>query len=353
MKVILFNDTGNSCHAGCQAVSDAHARLLGAAGHRVIHREFVLHHRKHWTGDADSAIKAVLSDDSLVKKISAADAVIVNGEGTLHHNRGYHLLAILGAAQELGKPTLLVNAVFQETAGFDEVLRRLIDFTVRDNRSLQHAKDRDLPCRLVWDSSLAAEYSPMPLKDFKDKALVTDWHLERADDVGRAMLSYLSAEPDNSFFLPFLTEAAFSLWRRFPATMATANVIISGRHHGNYFAIKSGTPFVCLPSNTFKVEGLVDMLGEQVPVVKDIKSLRDGIEYVTARPEMFKRIQAKVKEQHPLSTFSELGKGQDSDVPTELKRLKKDLTKARRVMRKRHIAPFIAADRVLKAALLN
>jgi len=351
MKIALFNDTGSSPHAGCQAVSNAHAVLLGSAGHKIVHRDFVLNHRKHWTGDPESSVQSVLDNNSLMSKIDAADAVIVNGEGTIHHGSGNHLLAILGAAQKLHKQTLLVNAVFQETSGFGDVFNRLLDFTVRDQRSYQHAKDRGFRCRLVWDSSLVAEYDDTPLRNFDGRTIVTDWHGARHEDSGKTALTYLSENNKSAYFLPLQSESAYTAWRRFPATLATAGVVISGRHHGNYFACKSGTPFVCTPSNSHKIEGLIDLLGEKVPLVTDRTKLGEALDYVSANPDMFKRIKEKVEEQLPLSIFNRLGTATNSNRGNELKRLEIDIARARNLMTKRTIGPFDNIDATVKQAL--
>jgi len=351
MKIALFNDTGNSPHAGCQAVSNAHAALLGQAGHRVIHREFVLHHRDHWKGDTESSIKSVLDDEKLMAKIESVDAVIVNGEGTIHHGSGYHLLAILGAAQTLHKQTLLVNAVFEETEGFDKVLSKLQDFTLREPRSFQHAKDRGFKCRLVWDSSLAAEYDESPMGDFAGKNIVTDWHGARNEDTGRTALGYLAEHADSSYFFPLLSESAYRSWKRLPASFAQADVILSGRHHGNYFACKAGTPFICMPSNTHKIEGFIELLEEDIPFVTDASQLAEACEKVTKNKDMFKRIQEKVEKQRPLNVFNRLGTARDSSKAAELKRLDTDIAKARKEMVKRHIAPFDYNNGIIKQAL--
>jgi len=311
----------------------------------------LLHHRQHWTGDPKSSIQSVLDDEKLMVKIDAADAVIVNGEGTIHHGRGYHLLAILGAAQILHKQTLLVNAVFEDTEGFDQVLGKLLDFTLRDPRSFQHAKDRGFRCRLVWDSSLAAEYDNVPLSDFSDKTIVTDWHGARNEDTGHTSLDYLAKHPETSYFFPLLTDSAFVCWKRVPASFAQADVIISGRHHGNYFACEAGAPFICMPSNTHKVEGFIDLLEEDIPLVTESAQLADAYEHVTKNKDMFKRIREKVESQRPLTVFNRLGTATDSTKSEELKRLDSDISQARKNMTKRHIAPFDYHDAIVKQAL--
>ncbi|WP_370173124.1 MULTISPECIES: polysaccharide pyruvyl transferase family protein [Hyphomonas] len=352
MRIALFNDTGNSPHVGCQAVSNAHAVMLGRAGHRVVFRGFVLQYRQFRKDTEAESIAAALAHEGLQAALADCDAVIVNGEGTIHHDAGMHLLAILGAAQALGKVTLLVNAVFEETAGYDDVLARLDDFTVRDQRSLHHARERGLPCRLVWDSALAAEYDPAPLFDLKGATAVTDWHFARADDTGRTSLEFLRAHPEATRFLPLASANAHEIWSRYPATLATASQIVTGRHHGCYFAIKARRRFIPLGSNTHKIEGLLDAAGASIPIPRTLDDLEDALRWAESSGDMYDRLFDLADTQLPLSTFERLGTGTDSDEATELSTLSKQAAKVRRRARKRHGESLVAEERLLKAALM-
>src|SRR5450830_1699816 len=131
MDIALFNDTAVVPHIGCQAVSDAHVRMLAEAGHRVTYRSFVDELDHYWDGDRAAAVDDILRS-SLRPILESAHAIVVNGEGTIHHQYGRALLALMEAAQTLGRPTLLVNAVIEGCDGYDEVLGRLHDLTVRD-----------------------------------------------------------------------------------------------------------------------------------------------------------------------------------------------------------------------------
>ncbi|WP_075657660.1 hypothetical protein [Pseudochrobactrum sp. B5] len=184
MKVALFNDTAPFAHFGCQAVSDAHARMLGRAGHEVVERFFM--DWRHGITDPKSpdAIDELLQNEEFLSRIEPVDAVLVNGEGTIHHGAGVHLLVVLGAAQRMGKSTLLVNAVYEDSRYHEDVILRLTDFTVRDKRSLNYARSNGLPARLVLDSSFAAVDSDAALADLSGKAVLTDWHHQRTEDVG-------------------------------------------------------------------------------------------------------------------------------------------------------------------------
>lgn len=85
MKVMLLNDTASVPHIGCQAFSDAHARMIGAAGHIVSTRYFLGELKRRANADEDAAIQSVMRDEPLRAEIEACDVVVVNGERTLHY----------------------------------------------------------------------------------------------------------------------------------------------------------------------------------------------------------------------------------------------------------------------------
>jgi len=162
MRIMRVNDTANEPHLGCQAVSDAHARMLGAAGHCVVERFFLRELQRFGGLDESAARRRVLDDEIMAACLDRVDAVVVNGEGTLHHGRGSEYYALLGAAQQLGKATLIVNGVFEANAGWHRVLSRLDDFCVRDARSLAAARAAGVRCRLVPDSMLRRSLQRAP-----------------------------------------------------------------------------------------------------------------------------------------------------------------------------------------------
>lgn len=326
MKIALFNDTAPFAHFGCQAVSDGHARLLGRAGHVITERFFMDWNHGIPNAKDIRAIDHLLRHEDFRRRIDAVDAVVVNGEGTIHHGAGLHLLAVLGAAQQLGKITLLVNAVYEETEFFEDVLKRLDDFTVRDRRSLNYAASRGLRARLVRDSSFAAEHSPNMLADVSGKAVVSDWHSSRSSDVGSTLKRYLAGHPETAFYLPFERADASICWNRIVPTLKRAAVFLTARHHGVCFAVKAGIPFVALPSNTFKIEGFLEEFGPKVPIAASIDELRDGEAWSAHNRQYFIDIAERVAQRGPLDTFSVLGRGNDgADEAREVRKLASDL----------------------------
>jgi hypothetical protein len=325
MKLMLCNDTGLASHVGCMAVSDAHARMLGRAGHRVVFRHFLGSLGRFRCGDA-AGIRNVLDDPVMHGQLAAVDAVVVNGEGSIHHGAGTEYLAVLGAAQQLGKLTFLVNSVFQDVFGFEDVLRKLTDFTVRERRSRRFAESLGIHCRVVPDSCLEAAFeAPAPL-DLAGKRVVTDWHHQRDPDVGQACLGYLAREPEKCFFLPLYFGDADVLWPSFPAMLAGAEIIITGRHHGLYLAALARRPFIPLSSNTFKVEGLLDDFPEICAAAPHVDAVTGAVEWALEHRSVFERFAEHLLAQRPLSTFAGLGGSNDPDGETrEIAKLQADV----------------------------
>lgn len=65
----------------------------------------------------DRGARGQQSRDALLARRAVADAVLINGEGSIHHSaaRATFLLALLQKAQQRGKKVLLVNALFNNT----------------------------------------------------------------------------------------------------------------------------------------------------------------------------------------------------------------------------------------------
>lgn len=329
MNVMLLNDTANIGHVGCQAVSDAHARMLGRAGHAITHRYFVGEVGRFCYADSATGIARVLSDQTMIAALAEVDAVIVNGEGTIHHGAGVEYLNILGAAQSLGKMTLLVNAVLEDVTGFDSVFEQLQDLTVRDLRSLSYMRARGAPCRLVYDSFLEAQFSEEPALDLAGRIVVTDWHHTRDHDVGARCLSFIGGRKAGEvFFLPFLCQDLAEAWAAVPKTLATARAVITGRHHGVYAAALAGVPFIAFGGNTHKIEGLFDDFPE-LAFCLNPEFIDQALAMALERRELFVTMGRRLQEARPLSTFAALGTGSDAQGEArELARLSQDRARA-------------------------
>ena len=327
MKILLANDTGRMPHVGCQAVSDGHARLLGRAGHDVVHRLFrgVL---GRFVRPADSDIvRAMAEDEALVAMIDEADAVVVNGEGTLHHGAGRDLLGLLALAQNRGKASLLVNTGFQGTDGFADTLARLDDFVVREPRSQAAARARGLDARIEPDSYLAARFEAGPSDALAGKEVVTDWQRQR-EDVGAALDSFRLAHADSAVVMPLRFPEAARDWAAMPAAISRCRLLVTARHHGVYLAIVAGVPFIAMGSNTHKVEGTLEMLELKDLFCEAAAELEPARARALADPERFKGLRKRLNGGGLPDPFRALGSRGPEREAAEVRKLRADVAAA-------------------------
>jgi hypothetical protein len=241
----------------------------------------------------------------------------------MHHGAGRPWLGLLAVAQRLNRASFLVNAVFQETAGFDETLARLDDFTVRESRSAAHARDRGLRPRIVPDSYLAARFVPGD-RSFTG-VVVTDWHGQRTD-VEEVVQAYRRQHACG--FLPLRTSDADARWAGFPHALQAASVVVTARHHGVYAALVAGRPFVALPSNSHKIEGTLEDLEVPHLVVTDLATLERQAAWAVAHADLFPALVDRLTGGGPLTTFTALGVDGPSREDEEVARLADDLRRA-------------------------
>lgn len=119
MKVVIYNDTRerSRIHFGCQLVMESFLYQLNRVGIEVI---------------GTLNIEDVRKGNISYRLLDRADLVIVNGEGSLHHDRRNDLVSIADKY-----PSVLVNSLFQENKKIDaEALSKFKDIRVRESFSL-------------------------------------------------------------------------------------------------------------------------------------------------------------------------------------------------------------------------
>jgi hypothetical protein len=297
-RIALFNDTGRYPHVGCRGVSSGHDRMLHRLGISVVYRSF----HGEWQ-DFTSLRESPLADH-----LDGVDAVVVNGEGTIHHQGGRHLLAILREAQAIGLQTFLVNAVFQDAEQDLGVLNSLTDFTVRDAASSAYLTRLGVKHRVVLDSILEADFVDRAFTDLRGKIAVTDWHTSRDGDVGAALRRFMDDLGDDAVFYPLEGEGRADRWQHAVADFRTASLVVTGRHHGVCLAGLAGVPLVAMGSYTWKIEGMLALMAVDLKMCRTLAELPDTCIEMMGRPEVFAAIRDFLVHQRPLSTFEVLGR---------------------------------------------
>lgn len=308
-RAALFNDTGTTAHVGCLAVSDAHNRMLARNGVEVAYRFFVGQLAGMWRGDAAATMEHI-SRSFLHNVIAGVDAVVVNGEGTIHHGAGQELLAILAYAQALGKRTLLVNCVLQELPpGWFDTLRRLDDLTCREPRTHAYLAAHDVPARVVLDSIVEAGFAGRAAAgDFRDRIVVTDHHALRDGDVGSALKGLMTR--GDCIYFPLEHPSHHREWQLAVASLREARLVVTGRHHGVYLAALAGVPFIALGSNTWKVEGTLELFrqatGHGFSFHQAGPVTAESIEQALEDPRRYRDLHDYLRASRPLDTLAAL-----------------------------------------------
>ena len=219
MRVVLYNDTAliNS-HFGPQLVVHSLREQLVKRGVNLI----------------GSLHRDSLPQDNRAL-LSQADLVIVNGEGSVHHGRCGHLVDI---ANEY--PAALINCVYQENPP-NKALSKFHLIAARESRSARHllecgATAVEIVPDLMFNASILREFVPEePVFD-----------LGMTDNVTNRE----SGHP------PFVSKPTEYLrW------LSQHRRVVCGRYHAAVACSVLGIPFTCWPSNTWKIEGMLDDMG--------------------------------------------------------------------------------------------
>lgn len=259
MKALVLNDTRSGNHLGCILVMQQLESLCHEAGIEVsamlrLGRDF----------------KSRVSEE-----VSRCDVVIINGEGTMHHDAP-GAIAIVEAglfAANRGRPIALINTVWQENLRGNELLAKCGWIAARESLSRTCIEEAGFAATVVPDLTLTSD----PEHLFSASKLTTEPIVmdDVRMDLSRALARYASARR-----LPFYPMGGRpSLrtrkgWERIlklggasnwatqfhmgqVSAVRNASLVVTGRFHGICLAILAKRPFVAFASNTHKIEGLL------------------------------------------------------------------------------------------------
>ncbi len=283
MKIFLMNDTRCDRHHGCSIVMGNLLKALGERG-ATITGSLPCGSRM---GDAPGAAAA----------LAQADRVVINGEGTLHHDRPYarYLLETAATQVKAGKQVYLVNASWEaNSAEMAALLRGFRGVWVRDSASAAELATHAIDATVVPDLTFLSEYHPAAATG--GPLLVSDSVYADTSARLQALAGHLQAH-----YLPIIqapalsgTRAAPQKWLKshvnnavsaltgyrwkprqyyvdlrhcitdtgdFLRTLAGSQAMISGRYHATCLALQHRLPLLCCASNTRKVQNLLDDIG--------------------------------------------------------------------------------------------
>ncbi|RIA56326.1 polysaccharide pyruvyl transferase family protein [Dichotomicrobium thermohalophilum] len=304
MQAVLINRTDDIGHHGCTLVNRQLDALARNAGIEIV-AKLPLH------ADWDA-----LAPDRF-------DAVIVNGEGTLHSsNRGARRIAEIPAwAARRGVPAHLINSVYQNNNDtIAAQVARFATIAVRDTRSAAEMSRHGIDPRVVPDLSLTWQVEPAHLTG--DKIIINGsvsktargrlYALSGRDRPYVPITSRPPRDKDAQRFYdakralamirpPGVKRAhlrnSIATFDEFVSCLrAHASGIVTGRFHMVTIALCLEIPVMAVPSNTHKIEALLehlDMPGRLAEHPRD--ALRMLRSYTTAEIERIRALRREAR----------------------------------------------------------
>lgn len=293
-RVALFNDTRRTSHYGCEIVMET---LISQLRRRGIEPVFFWPMGRDWRGRGEVAAA-----------LRTVDAVIVNGEGSIHNSarrdRAHYLTEIAAFARRTANiPSFLVNSsLFELEPVIIDNLRHFDALFLRESRSLAVLEGSAIRAEVVPDLTLL---TPPPNATAPRKGILgTDsvkadvaarlkrlsrekgWHFSKLTHAARplrtehAPVEYLRRHA--KWIHALLSGRNTRDRRRFVAYLASHELLCTGRFHAVTLALATHTPFLALASNTPKISGLLeDVFGDSSRLVtlSTIEAVTDPAAY--------------------------------------------------------------------------
>ena len=229
--ILLLNDT-SSYHSGCMAVMRSYQYSRSIKTYEAIPK----------------------------LKWSDYKTVILNGEGTMHHSKptAMNFLRALQSAHEKGCDIQIHNTVWQEMCHtYDDVLRKCSQITVREVLSQQEISKHGIYASISPDRSMIVD---VPYKEYN--------HVTIYD--GQTFNKSIQRQSDRPRINIFEQS-----WDEIVNRLRNADLLITGRHHEMYAAIKARCKFIVEEGNTWKNRGLLQTVGSSIDF-NDIEGILDG-----------------------------------------------------------------------------
>ncbi len=286
-KVAIINDTNPTHHYGCLMVMKNLQALLEEEGAEVV-----------WTWPVSVDWR---KHKNKILGFPLVDAVIVNGEGTIHHGpKRWQADALADFAdfahEELKVPAFLINATLY--ANEDELTAKLKSFDavyVRDRSSHEGLNKQGLNNTFVPDMTFAISSG---LSHSRDKALCVVDSVMQSD---LPLLKSFSEKHQADYCSMIVARPSnYSPWRKtrrfvletykwffhekdrsldptdFEAYLGQYQLIVTGRYHTVTMCLKNRIPFVAIESNTPKISFLLkEIFGSTARVIgaEDLEKL--------------------------------------------------------------------------------
>lgn len=332
-SVLLANDTSTWYHFGCTATSLGVRNSLEQLGYDVETLPITASHglRQIPEGieqfdDPGHFRKFQAANPEVLGRLASHDCLAINGEGTLHGlkpvTKGLLYLAYV-AKTRLGKHVSVINhSCYPNSQGtytpdgeaealYRKVYQALDFIAVREPRSLKYLEEMGVSATLSFDCmpiTIASQFDVASLQPVRKVVLagcvsLNSFMLEvyayliemlnRQDVTVEVLIGAVAnLAADDARFVTSLSKRCPAGWDLVAAKslhewlrcIGEAQLLISGRFHHTIAAVCLGTPFITFESNTPKVSGVFELLGQEPPLSStDAQSFEKCLELLSVR----------------------------------------------------------------------
>ena len=243
MIALVFNNTSNF-HQGCRAVM------------HILHEDL--------ESNGIVILASVKSEESFFyqeRNFDKTNAIIINGEGTMHHNAplACQYLDLMLKAASSNKKIFLINTVWQDMYLSDPLIKVLQNsyISVRDIKSQKELEKHNIKSHFHLDLSYDMK---VPFPEPKRDGLV----------IGTFSMDYDKRKKSASSVSIFTEN-----WEDLVTRLSKANYFITSRHHEMYAACLARCPFYVYQGNSWKNEGLLGAAGVKIPCRKEDAKVLD------------------------------------------------------------------------------
>jgi polysaccharide pyruvyl transferase WcaK-like protein len=308
-SVVFLNDTTTQMHHGCELV-------MKQIRQKLLERDIKISAYSKEGTDWQQ-------DKAFMKAMRYCDAVVVNGEGTIHHNRpaGRLLLEVVDVADKLNKPCILINTTYQgNPAEFKSYLDKFKCIFVREGQSAEELQRLGVKSEVIPDVTLSYNYHParkrtkIGVSDSAMTPVAKELYKLCTKYEGEFLPVIRSTKHDEQFrVIESLREMKFEvtkLFLKFSSTddylarrnlclkktinsyfneIASCKVVVSGRFHVICFCILTETPFLAIDGNSHKIQSMLKDIGvsdSRLISVDEIDSIDLGRDYAFSKDEL-------------------------------------------------------------------
>lgn len=257
-NIIILNDTSREeTHLGCVTVMK-NLHYLCAAHNLNVVKSF--------------KPTDIHTSQEYLDALKSCCAVIVNGEGTMHHDgkSASNLFKAAAIAKEMGKKVFLINSVWQENTQLSKKLNVFDRVYVRESLSQMEIEAAGYSADVCPDLSFYKISSNEPrVTKNTDYVFIDSVNNKKSRFIARMALKYRKnfyymVIPKRKNLGNFLLKLLFAVRGRKLKVLKDHHIsgaIITGRFHAMCFALKYNLPFMVMPSNTHKIEGVLSDVG--------------------------------------------------------------------------------------------